>query len=50
MELGGNGIVTPVLDLFRALIDNDRASSLARNKIGGSALAAGLDRLVHTTV
>lgn len=50
VELGGNGIVAPVLDLFRALIDNDRASSLARNKIGGSALAAGLDRLVHTTV
>lgn len=30
-------------------IDNDRASSLARNTIGDAALAAGLDRLVHTT-
>ncbi|WCC79397.1 DUF4981 domain-containing protein [Cutibacterium equinum] len=50
VKLGETGIVAPVLDLFRALIDNDRASSRARNSIGGPALAAGLDRLVHTTI
>lgn len=46
---GNANLVAPVLDLFRAPIDNDRASSLARNAIGDAALAAGLDRLVHTT-
>ncbi|MDO4413332.1 glycoside hydrolase family 2 TIM barrel-domain containing protein [Cutibacterium sp.] len=50
VKLGDMGIVPPVLDLFRALIDNDRASNLARTAIGGPALAAGLDRLVHTTI
>ncbi|MSS45962.1 DUF4981 domain-containing protein [Cutibacterium sp. WCA-380-WT-3A] len=46
---GGADLVAPVLDLFRAPIDNDRASSLARDNIGDVALAAGLNRLVHTT-
>lgn len=49
MTWGNANLVAPVLDLFRAPIDNDRASSLARNAIGDAALAAGLDRLVHTT-
>ena len=46
---GTASLVAAVLDLFRAPIDNDRASALARNNIGDAALAAGLDRLVHTT-
>nr|WP_253693262.1 beta-galactosidase small subunit [Cutibacterium modestum] len=50
MTWGRVGLVAPVLDLFRAPIDNDRASSLARTNIGDVALAAGLDRLVHTTM
>lgn len=50
VALGEDDVVGPVLDLYRAPIDNDSAGPLARAEILAPALEAGLHRLVHTTV